>query len=83
MTFYPDDSKKRGRVMIQYSLDHIVLNAKDEEAMMAFYMDVLMLRARTKITLHFGGQFILSDCVIKTRCIPDMPAFLCLVRQAT
>ena len=30
--------------MMQYSLGHIVLNAKDEEAMMAFYMDVLMLR---------------------------------------
>ena len=33
------------------------------------------LRAHSKIILHFGSRFILFGCVVKTRHIPDMPAF--------
>jgi len=40
------------------------------------------LRAHSKITSHFRRQYIPLDCVVKTRNMPDIPAFPRLDRRA-
>jgi hypothetical protein len=42
-----------------------------------------MLRAHSKITLHFGSRFILSACALETRHMLDMTWFPGLGGQAT
>ena len=34
-----------------------------------------LLRAHSKITSHFSRRYIPPDCVVKTRNMPDIPAF--------
>jgi hypothetical protein len=44
---------------------------------------LVLVRAHSKITLHFGSRFILSACVLKTRHMLDMTWFPELGGQPT